>query len=78
MNPRILIDAIYGRIVQKVLERWHKDYLTLAIDRTDSVHRNIGVESCLNMAFEVSSPPNQEVRDAQKPREDRANLPRGA
>jgi len=43
-----------------------------------SVHRNIGVESCLNMAFEVSSPPNQEVRDAQKPREDRANLPRGA
>ena len=35
MNPRILIDAIYGRIVQKVLERWHKDYLTLAIDRTD-------------------------------------------
>jgi len=35
MNPRILIDAIYGRIVQKVLERWHRDYLTLAIDRTD-------------------------------------------
>lgn len=35
MNPRILIDAIYGQIVQKILERWHRDYLTLAVDRTD-------------------------------------------
>lgn len=35
MHRRILLDAIYGRIVRKVLERWHREELPLAIDRTD-------------------------------------------
>ena len=70
-----LNEGIGGNTVEDLRNRWHDDVLR---HRPDSVHRNIGVKSCLTMAFEVSSSPNQEVRDAQKPGEDRANLPRGA
>lgn len=34
-NPRVVLDAIYGRIVQQVLERWHRSEVTLVMDRTD-------------------------------------------
>lgn len=35
MNSRIEVDTIYGPLVQRTLQRWHRPELTLVLDRTE-------------------------------------------